>query len=59
MTQIWLEKLKDAPSKVERDEILLRSLKESRRSLNDRVRADASGDVEDQLRALADLAFPK
>lgn len=57
----WIEKLRTSETKVERDEILLRSFNEAKR-----FRAQgwstqahrAEEDVVDQLRALADEAFP-
>lgn len=57
MSQIWLEKLRDAPTKVERDEILLRDWREFNTTLHAIRKDDLRGDIEDQLRALAGLAF--
>lgn len=57
----WIEKLRAAENKIERDEILLRSFREAQR-----LRAQgwhtqakrAEDDVVDQLRSLTDEAFP-
>ena len=55
----WIEKLKAASSKVERDEILLRDFKELKRVyLTPAQRVRLENEIEDQLRALANLAFP-
>lgn len=57
---IWIEKLRAAPTKIERDEILLRDFWNMKRFRNrglDLAAERAESDVEDQLRALADLAF--
>jgi hypothetical protein len=58
VSQMWLERLREAPSKVARDEILLRDWREFNTTFHEIRKEDLRGDVEDQLRALADLAFP-
>jgi len=58
----WIEKLRAATSKVERDEILLRELfaAQKHHSRGELVLAGRCEDeVEEQMRALADLAFPE
>lgn len=55
MIQAWIEKLRAARSKAERDEILLRSFRDYRKNPSGPGLRD---DVEEQLRALASLAFP-
>jgi hypothetical protein len=69
MSAMWLERLREAPSKVARDEILLREL--HRVSLSSSCfRCGRTNDppvfqvrnleeIDEQMRALADLAIPK
>lgn len=60
MSQIWIEKLRSATSKVERDEILLRDFfaAQKHRSRGELVLAQRHEDeVEEQMVALADLAI--
>ena len=60
MSQMWLDKLEAATSKVERDEILLRELRAMGKAIrnDDRVQRDRLlDDVEEQLRALASRAL--
>ena len=62
MSQIWLEKLRDAPTKVERDEAVLRDYRKLMLYLDKYTPLHIlrlSEEVEDEIRALADLAFPK
>ena len=59
MSQIWIEKLRNARTEVERDEILLRDLRDTRRALNQTQATRLYEEVQDQLRALAALAFPR
>lgn len=59
MSQFWIEKLEAASSKVERDRVLLREWRELNQTY-DAVRAERlRRDVEEQIVALADLAFSK
>lgn len=57
MSQIWIERLRAATSKVERDEILLWELNEvaRRRYRNSNERERLTDEVAEQMRALADL----
>lgn len=57
----WIEKLRAAETKIDRDEILLRSFREAQRMHSQGWYTQAKraeDDVVDQLRALADAAFP-
>jgi len=58
MSQMWLDAMAAATSVVERDEILLRSLREIDKYHSERQRERVRDDIEEQLRALADRAFP-
>lgn len=59
MSQIWIEKLRSASSKVERDEILLRELNDLRRHkyLSENGRERLYDEVEEQMRDLVALAL--
>lgn len=57
MSQLWIEKLRAAPTRAERDHILLRELRDGRRTHHEKERERCYDEVEEQLRALADLAF--
>lgn len=69
MSQMWIERLREAPSKVARDEILLREFKQIRvndcfcpccewEEEDDPAEARNYAEVEEQMRVLADIAFP-
>lgn len=57
MSQLWIEKLRGAKTQVEFDEILLRDFNEMRKEYRTNIKERIRDDVEDQIRALAALAF--
>ncbi len=61
MSQIWIEKLRNARHQQERDEILLRDFREMEKIVSARTarQSDLTLIVEEQIRALAALAFSR